>query len=127
MTEAKEVYKCHICGNAVRVIEKGAGQLVCCGQPMEKMTENTVDASKEKHVPVITQIDGGYQVTIGEVPHPMEADHYITWIGLATDDGIVHEKFLTPADKPEMIVKTTAKPVKACENCNKHGLWSKTV
>lgn len=126
MTEVKQVYKCNVCGNAVRVIENGMGQLVCCGQPMELLTENTVDAAKEKHVPVISKIDGGYKVAVGEVPHPMTQEHYITWIGLATDDGIVHEKFLTPTDKPEMVVKTTAKAVKAFENCNLHKLWSKT-
>ena len=126
MTEASEIYKCNICGNTVRIIGKGAGQLVCCGEAMHKLTENTTDAAQEKHVPVITKTDGGYKVAVGSVPHPMDADHYITWVALKTDDNIVHEKFLAPGQKPEIMIKTTAKAVKACEYCNKHGLWAKT-
>ena len=126
MTEVSEIYKCNICGNTIKVIGKGAGQLVCCGEVMHKQTENTTDAAKEKHVPVVTKVDGCYKIAIGSVAHPMEADHYITWIALKTDDGVIHEKFPAPGEKPELVVKTTAKAVKACEYCNKHGLWSKT-
>ena len=126
MTEASETYRCNICGNTVRVICKGAGELVCCGEPMQKLVENTTDAAQEMPVPVGTTIDGGYQIAVGSVAHPMDADHYITWVALKTDDGVVHEKFLAPGEKPEIVVKTTAKAVKACEYCNKHGLWSKT-
>ena len=120
MTEASETYRCNICGNTVRVICKGAGELVCCGEPMQKLVENTTDAAQEKHVPIVTKIDGGYQIAVGSVAHPMDADHYITWVALKTDDGVA------PGEKPEIVVKTTAKAVKACEYCNKHGLWSKT-
>lgn len=39
MTEVNETYYCQICGNKVKVLESGAGQLVCCGQPMEIVDE----------------------------------------------------------------------------------------
>jgi superoxide reductase len=93
---------------------------------MHKLVENTTGTAQEKHVPIVTNVDGGYKVAVGSVPHLMEADHYITWVALKTDDGIFHEKFLAPGEKPEITVKTPAKAVKACEYCNKHGLWSKT-
>ena len=64
MAQKNEVYKCSICGNIVEILHAGGGELVCCGQPMNLMRENTVDASQEKHVPVITKIDGGYKVTV---------------------------------------------------------------
>ena len=32
-----EQYKCDICGNEVKVTKVGGGELVCCGQPMEKV------------------------------------------------------------------------------------------
>ncbi len=127
MTKAKEIYKCAICGNAVRVIGKGKGELVCCGQPMDLLAENSTDASLEKHVPVIEEVGGGYKVAVGSAAHPMLDEHYITWVALRTDDGIVHEKFLVPGEKPEMVVKTTAKAEKAGEYCNQHGLWVKNV
>ncbi len=127
MTKAKEIYKCAICGNTVRVIGNGKGELVCCGQPMDLLAENSTDASLEKHVPVIEEVAGGYKVAVGSAAHPMLDEHYITWVALRTDDGIVQEKFLVPGEKPEMVVKTTAKAEKAGEYCNQHGLWVKNV
>jgi desulfoferrodoxin len=70
MAERYQVYKCEVCGNIVEVLHGGGGELVCCGQPMELLTENTVDAAKEKHVPVIEKVEGGYKVKVGEVPIP---------------------------------------------------------
>ena len=67
-TKKLEVYKCLICGNMVEVVHQGEGELVCCGQPMKLLVENTVDAAKEKHVPVVEKVDGGYKVTVGSVP-----------------------------------------------------------
>ena len=126
MTEASETYRCNICGNTVRVICKGAGELVCCGEPMQKLVENTTDAAQEKHVPVVTKIDGGFPIAVGSVAHPLGWVHIITMVVFQAVEGVVHEKFLAPGEKPEIVVKTTAKAVKACEYCNKHGLWSKT-
>ena len=71
MTERLQVYKCEICGNIVEVLHVGVGTLVCCGQPMALLAENSVDAAKEKHVPVVEKIDGGFKVTVGSVAHPM--------------------------------------------------------
>ena len=72
MTEIKQVYKCSICGNIVEVLHAGGGTLVCCGQPMQLMSENAVDASIEKHVPIIEKTASGVRIKVGSVPHPME-------------------------------------------------------
>ena len=85
MAEALQVYKCELCGNIVEVLHEGEGELVCCGQPMVLMKENTVDAAKEKHVPVIEKVDGGYKVKVGSVAHPMEEKHFIEWVELIAD------------------------------------------
>lgn len=122
MTELLQVYKCKICGNIVEVVHTGAGGLVCCGQPMTLMQANTVDAAKEKHVPVIDKVPGGFKVKIGSVPHPMEAAHYIEWIELQAD-GRVYKQFLKPGDKPEAVFLVEAAKVGAREYCNLHGLW----
>ncbi|MDR0439066.1 MAG: desulfoferrodoxin FeS4 iron-binding domain-containing protein [Methanocalculaceae archaeon] len=126
MTEVSEIYKCNICNNTIWIISKGAGELSCCGETMHKQMENATDAAQEKHIPIVTKIDSGYKISVGSIAHPMETEHYITWIALMTDDGVVHEKFFSPGEKPEIIIKTTAKAIKTCEYCNKHGLWSKT-
>jgi superoxide reductase len=122
MTKQLEVYKCELCGNMVEVLHAGAGELVCCGQPMKLLVENTVDAAKEKHVPVIEKIDGGYKVKLGSVPHPMEEKHYIEWIELVAG-GRVQRQFLKPGDAPAATFQTTTKDVYARAYCNLHGLW----
>jgi len=122
MTARLEIYKCEVCGNIVEVLHEGVGELVCCDQPMKLFRENTVDAAREKHVPVIEKVPGGYRVKIGSVPHPMEEKHYIEWIELLAD-GKAYRAFLKPGDKPEAIFQTAAARVSAREYCNLHGLW----
>lgn len=122
MAKKLEIYKCDICGNIVEVLHGGQGTLVCCGQDMTLQVENTVDAAKEKHVPVIQKVDGGYKVLIGTVPHPMEEKHYIEWIELIAD-GTAYRQFLNPGDTPEAVFKVDATQVSAREYCNLHGLW----
>ncbi|MBU0501864.1 MAG: desulfoferrodoxin [bacterium] len=117
-----EIYKCEVCGNIVELIHVGGGELVCCGQPMKLMAENTVDAAKEKHVPVIEKTEKGVLVKVGSVAHPMEEKHYIEWIEVIAD-GRAHRKFLKPGDKPEAAFCITAAKIEAREYCNVHGLW----
>ncbi len=122
MAERLEVYKCDLCGNIVEVLHGGGGELVCCGQPMKLFTENTVDAAKEKHVPVIEKVDGGFKVKVGDVPHPMEEKHYIEFVELIAD-GKVYRQFLNPGEAPEALFCIEAAQVSAREYCNLHGLW----
>ena len=123
MAERLEVYKCELCGNIVEVLHAGAGSLSCCEQDMILFTANTVDAAKEKHVPVIEKIDGGYKVMLGSVPHPMEDSHYIEWIELVAGDK-VYRQFLNPGNAPEAVFTIDAPKVTARAYCNLHGLWS---
>lgn len=122
MTKQLEVYKCDVCGNIVEVLHAGAGELVCCGQPMKLFKENTVDAAKEKHVPVVEKTDDGYLVKLGSVPHPMEEKHYIEWIELVAG-GKAYRQFLKPGDAPEARFCTSETDVTARAYCNLHGLW----
>ncbi len=122
MVKVNEVYKCKACGNIAEMVHGGDGELVCCGESMVLMTENTVDAAKEKHVPVIEKVDGGYKVLVGSVPHPMEDKHWIEWIELMAD-GKVYRQNLKPGDAPEAIFCIDADQVTAREYCNLHGLW----
>jgi superoxide reductase len=117
-----QIYKCNICGNIVEVLHGGAGELVCCGEPMELLDEKTADTGKEKHVPVIEKVDGGYKVKVGSVPHPMEEKHYIEWIELLAD-GRAYRQFLKPGAPAEAVFEVEAGSVSAREYCNIHGLW----
>jgi len=122
MAERLEVYKCEACGNIVEVIHGGGGELVCCGEAMQLLVENTVDAAKEKHVPVIEKVEGGVKVKVGDVAHPMEEKHYIEWIEIIDGDR-ADRQFLNPGDAPEAVFKTASPNVTAREFCNLHGLW----
>jgi superoxide reductase len=124
MAQKSEVYKCEICGNIIEVLHGGAGQLVCCGQPMKLLKENTVDASIEKHAPILSKTSQGILVQIGSVPHPMEEKHYIEWIEIVTKDNKSDKKFLNPGEKPEAeFCIPLEEVIFAREYCNLHGLW----
>ncbi len=122
MTEKLQIYKCEVCGNMVEMIHAGAGELVCCGQPMKLFVENTVDAAVEKHVPVVEKIDGGVKVKVGSVAHPMEEKHFIEWIEVIAD-GKAYRQFLKPGSAPEATFAIEAAQLTVREYCNLHGLW----
>lgn len=122
MTEKLQIYKCGICGNIVEVLHAGAGQLVCCGQPMKLLKENTTDAAREKHVPVIEKTADGVKATVGSVPHPMEEKHFIEWIEVIADEKACR-RFLNPGDAPEATFEVASGEITAREFCNLHGLW----
>lgn len=121
-------YKCAVCGNvAVKVVDSRV-PLVCCGQKMEELVPNTVDASGEKHVPVVTQIDDcKIKVEVGSVPHPMTPEHHIAFIYVETENGGMRID-LPHEGKAEAIFCTCAdKPVAVYEYCNLHGLWKTEI
>lgn len=89
---------------------------------MKLMKEGATDGALEKHVPVITKIDGGYKVSVGSVAHPMEEKHYIQWIELIAGNQSL-TCFLQPGDKPEAVFMTDAGKVTARAYCNLHGHW----
>lgn len=124
MTERLQVYKCLICGNIVEVLHAGKGELVCCGQPMKLLAENTEDAAQEKHVPVVEKDAGKVVVKVGSAAHPMEEKHYIEWIEVIAGEKICR-KFLKPGEVAEAVFDgfEEAKEVSAREYCNLHGLW----
>ena len=122
MTKTLQIYKCEICGNIAEMVHEGAGELVCCGQPMKLYEENTVDAAKEKHVPVVEKTAEGVKVKVGSVAHPMEEKHYIEWIEVITD-GKAYRQFLNPGEAPEATFEIKADQISARAYCNLHGLW----
>jgi len=123
MTEQKQIYKCDVCGNIVEVLHEGAGELVCCGQPMKLLEEKVEEQGKEKHLPVIEKKDKVVKVKVGSVPHPMEEKHYIEWIEVQTEKGIFR-KFLKPGEKPEAEFEIRENILGAREYCNIHSLWA---
>ena len=122
MTQAKGIYKCELCGNIVELLHLGGGELVCCGQSMRLVSENSIEASKEKHIPVIEVVSNGIKVKVGSIAHPMEEKHFIEWIEISVD-GKVCKKFLKPGDAPEAVFPVSGEVISARAYCNLHGLW----
>lgn len=119
---ATKFFKCPMCGNVVvKVVDSGV-PVVCCGKPMQELVPNTVDASGEKHVPVVTKLEGGLlKVEVGAVAHPMEEAHHIAFIYVETERGGIRVDL---KDKPEAVVYLgEEKAVAVYEYCNLHGLW----
>ena len=119
--EKVKFYRCAHCGKIEVVFEGEEKNLICCGEPMSELKANSTDAANEKHVPVC-KIDGeNVVVTVGEVEHPMEVEHYITWIAQVFENTIDMVK-LSPNQKPEASFKN-AEGAEYYAYCNKHGLW----
>ena len=119
---ATKFYRCRHCGNVIQKLVDSKVPVVCCGEKMEELIPNTVDASNEKHVPVVTFLDGcTLKVEVGSVPHPMTPEHHICFIYVETENG--GQRFdLT--DSPRAKVCTCkGRPIAVYEYCNLHGLW----
>ena len=84
------------------------------------------DAAFEKHIPVYTVEGDTVHVFIGEVEHPMTAEHWIEWVSLKTDKGI-QRKCLKPGEKPSVDFKILEdeEVEEVSAYCNLHGLWKK--
>lgn len=123
MSKKLEIYKCQSCGNIIEVFHAGAGELVCCGNPMARQVENTVDASREKHLPVVEKNAGGITVKVGSVPHPMEEQHFIEWIEVVADGRIFRQE-LKPGDAPQAVFPAASGKVVVREYCSLHGQWA---
>ena len=117
-------YRCKKCGQMVAIVEKKACPIMCCGEPMEEIIPGTTDAAVEKHVPVYEVKDNKVYVTVGEVAHPMLAEHYIEWIALQTKNGNQRKK-LNPEEEPKAVfaILEDDEVLAVYAYCNLHGLW----
>ncbi len=124
MAEAYGVYKCGICGNMVGVLHAGNGEMICCGQFMDLLSENTVDASLEKHVPALRQEGNLLHISVGSVEHPMIVEHYIEWIEVKIGSRVLRQD-LRPGQEPKATfsVFDNGDPIEVRAYCNLHGLW----
>ena len=117
MTCETRFFRCEICGNLVGMIHSSGAPMTCCGQHMTELIPGSVDASHEKHVPVIE----GNKVKVGSVPHPMTEQHYIEWIEIVGGNNVCR-KFLKPGEAAEAVFAEFTQEMSR-EYCNVHGLW----
>ena len=116
-------YVCSHCRNIAEMVYDTDIALYCCGDKMQELVPNTVEASGEKHIPAVKVGDGVVEVNVGSVDHPMEEIHWIEWVQLVTDKGM-HRRFLKPGEAPNISFRLEdEKPLAVYAYCNLHGLW----
>lgn len=128
MMNEQKFFLCKHCGNLAGMVHFSGAKMVCCGDEMTELVPNTVEASAEKHLPVVTLAEGSVTVAVGSAAHPMIAEHYIQWVYLWTDKG-GQRKALHPEEAPSatFCLAEGEKPLAAYAYCNLHGLWKTTV
>ena len=127
MIKEQKFFVCQHCGNMVGMIFNSGAPLVCCGDKMKELVPNTVEASTEKHLPVVSILNDTVTVQVGSVPHPMIEAHYIEWVYLQTEKG-GQRKALKPGDEPKAVfVLNDDKAIAAYAYCNLHGLWETKI
>lgn len=126
MIEKKQVYVCENCGSVVESLWNGGCDVICCGQPMKKMVPNTVDAAKEKHVPVIVRKGNQVTVKVGEAPHPMTPEHYILFVEVLVGDKVYRHDFREGDAVAEatFLIDEKETGLVARAFCNLHGFWA---
>ncbi len=118
----RSFYRCEVCGNIVGLMHDGGGELVCCNKPMVRLVPNTVDAAKEKHVPVYEKEGNLLKVKVGSVEHPMTEEHWIQWVVIEEPE-CTHREILKPGDSPSAEFELHGDKYEVFAYCNLHGLW----
>lgn len=117
-------YRCAKCGNIDVHVQESGVAVECCGQPMDLLIPNSVEARHDIHVPLVNLFEGEALVSVGENPHPMLPEHHLQWIAFQSTAGIqIH--WLKTEDPPyyEFLIQEAADPLAAYAYCNLHGLW----
>lgn len=125
MSSKVAFYHCEICDNVVELIKDGGGELVCCGQAMNKLEANTVEAAYEKHIPVVNQKGDQLEVVVSTDAHPMTEAHLIEWVAVVTEDAV--ERIALSANDEPKVVACNKDALEVYAYCNLHGLWKADI
>lgn len=127
MCDNNKFYICEHCGNLVGMIHDSGVPMMCCGQKMTPLKAGVVEASQEKHIPVVSVSGNTVSVTVGSVAHPMAEEHSILWIYLQTDRGGQRKCLAVGAPAEATFALTDEKPLAVYAYCNLHGLWKAEI
>ena len=123
MNNNVKFFICRHCGNLIEIVEDSGVPVLCCGEEMEELIPNTVEASGEKHIPVAVVEGDSVVVNVGSVDHPMAEEHFIQWVYLLTDKGGQRKNLVPGSDPKVKFALGDEKPVAVYAYCNLHGLW----
>lgn len=118
-------YQCK--GGQTILLDMGGNAPHCDSEDLTELTVNTIEAAVEKHIPVLSYDNGNLLVEVGSTEHPMEPEHYITWIFVQTRNGGLY-RHLTPEDHPMATFHVKESEVlNVYAYCNLHGLWKANI
>ena len=120
-------YICEKCGNLIEKIDDSGVPVVCCGQKMTPIVAGTVEASREKHIPVASVEGNVVKVSVGSVEHPMAEEHSILWVELKTDRGVQRKNLVVGEPPVVSFALAGEKPLEVYAYCNLHGLWKSEI
>ena len=120
-------YICEKCGNIAGLIHASGVPMMCCGQKMTKLEAGVVEASREKHIPVVKVEGNNVRVEVGSVAHPMSEEHSILWVYLETDKGGQRKCLETGKEPVVSFSLSDEKPIAVYAYCNLHGLWKAEI
>ena len=123
MTRNQKFYLCQICQNLISFIDNKGASVECCGSEMTELVPNTVDASKEKHVPDCSLSGDALTVNVGSAPHPMTPEHNIAFVYVETANGGQRKSLAVNGAPSCKFTFADDKPVAVYAYCNLHGLW----
>ena len=116
-------YRCNVCGKIMIMLNPTDAPTICCGREMVRLEPQTIEAAKEKHIPMVSNIGRMLTVKVGSVQHPMEQNHHIEWIAIQTENGL-QIAYLKPGQKPEAeFFLNDEALLNVWAYCNIHGLW----
>ena len=114
-----KVYVCPICGNVI--FAAGEAVISCCGVSLPPLEAETPG----EHCPYPLRVEKVEDEYFVSIDHPMEKNHYITFMAAVTGDRIELKKLY-----PEGLAEARFK-IRQTEfiyyYCNKHGLYVKNV
>ena len=114
-------YVCKYCGKLIRVLNSNNTKTICCGEEMKELVANSVDASVEKHTPVVEIVEDELLIKVGSIFHPMTKDQYIQWI-IVNNDVSCYEVELSPEQDPVVRIPLLRNAT-VFAYCNLHSLW----
>jgi superoxide reductase len=119
--QRQEIYKCRVCGIVAEILDAGAGEPICCGQPMTLLLAGTM-GDPQQHALSVQVLPDAVEVHVGNPPHPMDTRHFIQWIEVL-DGQRVGQQYLQPGGAPEARFVGFSEPSQVRILCNRHGLW----
>ncbi len=106
-------YVCPVCGNVIQTT--GEALISCCGITLPPLEP---EASDPDHIIHKEIVEDEYYVT---VDHPMDKDHYISFLAAVSDQQIQFVKLYPQGNAEARFKINRVKSIYAC--CNRHGLF----